>query len=53
MEKSELALWSTPQLREAVQRDGVLCVFAGSVERCRRVFVRMVRMVLAEFVFYT
>lgn len=52
MEKKTLGLWSIPQLRQAVECQGIMGRRDGRVERCRPSFTSVIDLVLSELAFY-
>ena len=51
LEKKALGLWSIPQVRHAVECNGVLARKDGKVERCRHSFTGTMELVLSELAF--
>jgi hypothetical protein len=51
MEKKVLGLWSIPQVRHAVEYNGVLARKDGKVERCKSSFTGTMELVLSELAF--
>lgn len=52
LEKKSIALWSVPQLRHAVEFEGVISCRNGRVERCRPMFTEFLELLLSELNFY-
>ena len=51
IEKKHLALWSVPQLRHAINNNGIMMHRGGRVQHCRDSFMKRLDIVLAEFDF--
>ena len=51
MEKKVLGLWSVPQLRRAVDHNGMMTRRSGCVEHCRRSFVKTLEIIFSELAF--
>ena len=51
LEKRMLSFWSVPQLRYAVNHNGVMTHRGGYVEHCRKSFIESLEIVLSEMTF--
>jgi hypothetical protein len=52
LEKRFLRLWSIPQLRHAIEHNGILARRDGKTERCRAGFCNTLELVLGELAFF-
>lgn len=52
LEKRFLRLWSIPQLRHAIEHNGILLRRDGKTERCRAGFCTTLELVLSELAFF-
>jgi 8-oxo-dGTP pyrophosphatase MutT (NUDIX family) len=52
VEKKSIGLWSVPQLRHAVDYNGIMSSRNGHVERCRPAFSNFLTLLLSEINFY-
>ena len=52
LEKSQIGLWSIPQLHHALQYKGILYSRNGRVERCHAPFMQFASLLLNELAFY-
>lgn len=52
LEKRFLRLWSIPQLRHAIDHNGILARRDGKTERCRAGFCNTLELVLSELAFF-